>query len=212
LNGTRKVELGLDLPLLGMSHRSLADVVAPHLAEWDTAFVELAIFGHADPARIAAALDDLCAEALGSRAAGALFYQSSVAAVAGLELRDGRRVVVKAHQPDQPGSTLAELATGRASAEPRRPRSSASPRTRFARTGAATIRAKRRRSRRRARSSRITSAREARRSTVKSGVSAARRSRTRWLIPLVAVTRAVTTAAARRAPSAICSPLTAPSC
>ena len=93
-----------------MSHRSLADVVAAHLAEWDTAFVELAIFGHQDPARISAALDDLCSEAFGSRVAGALFYQSSVTAVAGLELRDGRRVVVKAHQPDQPSSTLAELA------------------------------------------------------------------------------------------------------
>jgi len=85
-------------------------VVAAHLAEWETPFVELAIFGHADPGRIAAALDELCAAALGSRSAGALFYQSSVAAVAGLELRDGRRVVVKAHQPDQTQSTLAALA------------------------------------------------------------------------------------------------------
>ena len=90
--------------------RNLADVVAAHVAEWEIPYVELAIFGHADPVRIAAALDDLCGEVLGSRAAGALFYESSVAAVAGVELRDGRRVVVKAHQPDQPASTLAELA------------------------------------------------------------------------------------------------------
>jgi hypothetical protein len=93
-----------------MSVRTLADVVAAHVAEWGTPYVELAIFGHADAVRIAAAFDDLCGEALGSRAAGALFYQSSVAAVAGVELRDGRRVVVKAHQPDQSVSTLAELA------------------------------------------------------------------------------------------------------
>jgi hypothetical protein len=86
------------------------DVVAAHLAEWENAFVELAIHGHADPVRIAAALDDFCAATLGSRAAGALFYRSSVAAVAGLELRDRRRVVVKAHQPDQPRAVLAELA------------------------------------------------------------------------------------------------------
>ena len=90
--------------------RRLAEAVAAHLAEWDTPFVELAIFGHADPARIAAALDALCADAVGSRASGVLFYQSSVAAVAGLVLRDSRRVVVKAHQPDQPEAALAELA------------------------------------------------------------------------------------------------------
>jgi len=93
-----------------MRMSTVEQVVAAHLAEWETPFVELAIFGHSDPARIAAALDDLCAEALGSRAAGALFYNSSIAAVAGLELCDGRRVVVKAHQPDQSASTLAELA------------------------------------------------------------------------------------------------------
>ena len=87
----------------------LEDVVAAHLAEWQTPFVELAIYGHAEPARIAAALDELCACALGSRAAWALFYRSSIAAVAGLELRDGRRVVVKAHQPDQAEAMLEEL-------------------------------------------------------------------------------------------------------
>jgi hypothetical protein len=91
------------------SVRSVEDVVAAHLAEWDSAFVELAIYGHADAARIAAALDEICFATLGSRATGALFYRSSVAAVAGLELRDGRRVVVKAHQPDQPRSVLAGL-------------------------------------------------------------------------------------------------------
>lgn len=93
-----------------MSIRRLTEVVATHLAEWQTPFVELAIFGHADPARIAAALDELCAGALGSRTAGALFYQSSIAAVVGLALRDGRRVVVKAHQPDQAEAVLAEVA------------------------------------------------------------------------------------------------------
>jgi len=85
------------------------DVVAAHLAEWDTPFVELAIYGHADAERIMAALDELCVRALGSHASEVLFYRSSVAAVAGLELRDGRRVVVKAHQPDQGELVLDEL-------------------------------------------------------------------------------------------------------
>jgi hypothetical protein len=91
------------------STSSLAEVVAAHLAEWGSPFVELAIYGHADPVRIAVALDELCVRALGAGAAEALFYQSSVAAVAGLVLRDGRRVIVKAHQPDEAELVLDEL-------------------------------------------------------------------------------------------------------
>jgi hypothetical protein len=89
--------------------RGIAQVVAAHLAEWQMSFVELAIYGHADPERIATALDELCVRALGSHAAKALFYQSSVAAVTGVELHDGRRVVVKAHQPDEAERVLDEL-------------------------------------------------------------------------------------------------------
>jgi hypothetical protein len=85
------------------------DVVAAHLAEWETPFVELAIYGNADAERIMAALDELCVRVLGSHAAEVLFYRSSIAAVAGLVLRDGRRVVVKAHQPDQAELVLDEL-------------------------------------------------------------------------------------------------------
>lgn len=92
-----------------MNLASLTDVVAAHLREWQTPFVELAIYGHANPGRIAAAIDDLCLRALGSRAAEALFYQSSIAAVAGLGLSDGRRVIVKAHQPDETELVLDEL-------------------------------------------------------------------------------------------------------
>ena len=88
---------------------ALVQTVAAHLAEWETPFVELAIYGHADPERIAAALDGLCVRALGSHAAEALFYQSSVAAVAGLVLHDDRRVVVKSHQPDEAAPLLDEL-------------------------------------------------------------------------------------------------------
>jgi hypothetical protein len=87
----------------------IEQLIAAHLAEWETSFVELASYRHADPERIAAALDELCMRALGSHASDALFYQSSVAAVAGLVLHDGRRVVVKAHQPDEAEAVLREL-------------------------------------------------------------------------------------------------------
>src|SRR6478752_2312171 len=45
------------------STSSVVEVIAAHLTEWGKPFVELAIYGHADPGRIAAALDELCARA-----------------------------------------------------------------------------------------------------------------------------------------------------
>jgi Phosphotransferase enzyme family len=89
------------------------DVLAPiaaHLAEWATAHVELTIYGTADVRSVAAALEAHCQRELGSVPAKTLFYQSSIGAVAGLRLRDGRQVVVKAHQPDWTRERLAEIA------------------------------------------------------------------------------------------------------
>lgn len=88
---------------------ALTRAIASSLAEWEVPHVELAIFGTADPVRIAAEFADICAAALNSRPAQTLFYQSSVGAVAGLELEDGRRVVVKAHQPSMTRSRLREI-------------------------------------------------------------------------------------------------------
>jgi hypothetical protein len=90
----------------------LAATIAAHLRQWDglPAFVELAIFETGDPPLIAQAIDAFCVRQLGARVAGALFYQSSVGGVTGVELADGQRVVIKAHQPDQPLRRLAEIA------------------------------------------------------------------------------------------------------
>ena len=87
----------------------LTRAVASSLAEWDVPYVELAIYGNADAAHVAAQLSEICAAALGSTPAEVLFYQSSVGAVAGLELEDGRRVVVKAHQPSMTRARLEEV-------------------------------------------------------------------------------------------------------
>jgi len=87
----------------------LTSAIASSLAEWAVPYVELAIFGTADAAHIAAQFFDICVSALGSRPAKMLFYQSSVGAVAGLELADGRRVVVKAHQPSTTPARLEEI-------------------------------------------------------------------------------------------------------
>jgi hypothetical protein len=149
--------------------------------------------------------------ALGSQAAEALFYQSSVAAVAGLVLRDGRRVVVKVHQPDEPELVLDELVRLQAHVAASRrfaPRPLAGP-LRHA-NGFATI--EEHDTRGSAASAHEPAVRRAiALSLLGSGVCAALRSRTWWLTRLAAVTRVAMTAAASRAPSIICSLRTAPS-
>ena len=94
----------------GVAH--LGSVIAAHLREWDTspAFVELAIFASDDARVIAAAIDAFCARHLGARVAGGLFHQSSIGSVTGVRLSDGRRVVIKAHQPEREVALLAEIA------------------------------------------------------------------------------------------------------
>ena len=81
--------------------QSLEAVIGAHLAEWDTAHVDLAIYGCADARTIARSLDELCRRELGAPVRQALFYQASIGAVAGVELVHGRRVVIKAYQPDR---------------------------------------------------------------------------------------------------------------
>jgi hypothetical protein len=88
---------------------NLAQVIAAHLAEGEIAHVVLAIHGTDDPQRIAAAIDAVCREALGSGVAEGLFYAASVGAVAGVALADGRRVVVKGHQHEAPPGLLREI-------------------------------------------------------------------------------------------------------
>ena len=94
---------------------SLAQVIAQHLAHPPgqprrEPHVELAIYGFAEPARVAGLLDACCLHLLGAHVHGALFYQSSVGAVAGVELTDGQRVVLKAYQPDRSLERLQEVA------------------------------------------------------------------------------------------------------
>jgi hypothetical protein len=93
-----------------MAGGDLKDAIAAHLAEWDSAHVELAIHGCDDAAVIARSIDEFCRHTLGAGVGRALFYRSSIGAVAGLELDDGRRVVVKAHQPEWPRARLTEIA------------------------------------------------------------------------------------------------------
>ncbi len=116
---------------LGRGVERLACVIDAHLREWGGApHVELAVHGTGDPRAIATEIDAFCRRELESPVAEALWYQSSIGAVAGLRVEDGRRVVVKGHQPER----SAERA---ASGSPRRPRRARSRRAvRCARTRA----------------------------------------------------------------------------
>ncbi len=77
-------------------------VIAESIAQWGEPFVEIAIFGTADAAHIAAQVDAFCRTHLGAGVAGALFEHASIGNVHGLVLEDGRRVVLKAHQATMP--------------------------------------------------------------------------------------------------------------
>jgi len=90
---------------------TLESVIADHLAGWERAHVDLAIYGSDNPRLIAEAIDQFCRRELGSSALNGLFYQSSVSAVAGVTLADGRRVVIKAHQTDWSAEQLRAVVT-----------------------------------------------------------------------------------------------------
>jgi hypothetical protein len=78
------------------------NVIANFINQWNTPFVEQAIFGTGDAVEIAGQVNVFCTAHLGVPVADYLFYESSQGAVFGIQLSDGRRVVLKAHQPDRP--------------------------------------------------------------------------------------------------------------
>ena len=77
------------------------DVISSWMAQWDTHFVEPVVFGTTDSQKIGGLIDTFCREELGAHVAEYLFYESSVGAVCGVRIVDGRRVVVKVHQPSR---------------------------------------------------------------------------------------------------------------
>ena len=71
--------------------------------------MDAVVFGTRDARAIAVAVDRFCRDELGGAVARALFHEASQASVTGVELADGRRVVVKAHRPDEPRQWLQEI-------------------------------------------------------------------------------------------------------
>jgi Phosphotransferase enzyme family len=77
------------------------NVIADFINQDDMPFVEQAIFGSGNAQQIAEQMNAFCATHLGSSVDEYLFYESSQGAVSGILLGDGRKVVLKAHQPDR---------------------------------------------------------------------------------------------------------------
>jgi hypothetical protein len=85
----------------------LAEVIAAHLREWSA--VDAAIFGSDDARAIAVEIDRFCRDELRAPVARGLFHETSQGSVTAVELADGRRVVVKAHRPDEDLAMLQEI-------------------------------------------------------------------------------------------------------
>lgn len=81
---------------------ALAGHITAVIGEWEDPAIERAIFGTADPERVARKVHDFCTAHLGAAIAAPLFFASGQGAVFGLRLTDRRRVVLKAHPPEQP--------------------------------------------------------------------------------------------------------------
>src|SRR3954454_25271352 len=86
-------------------------VIADHLSEWapQPAHVARALFGSEDARAIAVEVDRFCREQLRGAVRHALWAQSTIGFVMGLELADARRVVVKGHQPERTPAFLQEV-------------------------------------------------------------------------------------------------------
>ena len=68
---------------------------------WDTPFVELDCFGTDSAERIVQTMDEFCRVHLGSSLRGYLFYGSSVGSTHGVQLEDGRELVIKVRPPPE---------------------------------------------------------------------------------------------------------------
>ena len=94
--------------------RDPIETIQASIDAWETPFVDLDIFGTDQAGAIARMMDDFCLARLGSAIARSLFYRTSIAAVHGVELEDGRRVVIKARPPPE---TNPDLTSGRRALE-----------------------------------------------------------------------------------------------
>jgi hypothetical protein len=84
-----------------MSYPPHVAAIAELTASWEGVVLAESILGTADPRRIFEELTSFCAVRLGSGVEETFYCALSVGAAFGLRLRDGRRIMLKAHLPDR---------------------------------------------------------------------------------------------------------------
>jgi len=77
----------------------VVDLVEAHRRRWGDSSPETAIFGAIDREGVAGWYERMCVATLRSPIGRALFFAASAGCVGGVELVDGRQVVIKAYQP-----------------------------------------------------------------------------------------------------------------
>lgn len=74
-------------------------MIANYLTRWNNPFLLEAIFHSADPVTVAQHVDTFCINELGCAIEKTYFFEASQGLAAGFLLKDGRRIVLKAHPP-----------------------------------------------------------------------------------------------------------------
>ena len=75
------------------------ETLQKEIQTWDSPFVELDCFGTDCAEQIAEIVNEFCRAHLGSKLRGYLFYRSGIGSTHGIQLEDGRDVVIKVRPP-----------------------------------------------------------------------------------------------------------------
>ena len=75
------------------------DVLQKEIQTWDSPFVELDCFGTDNAEQIAEVMNEFCRVHLNGKLRGYLFYGASVGSTHGVQLEDGRELVIKVRPP-----------------------------------------------------------------------------------------------------------------
>jgi hypothetical protein len=82
------------------------EIVQKEIATWTTPFVELDCFGTNSAQRIAQIMDEFCRSHLGTKIRGYRLFASSVGSTHGIQLEDGRNIVIKVRPPPETNPDL----------------------------------------------------------------------------------------------------------
>jgi len=90
---------------------ALIEMIAAYINRWHNPYLLQIIFGSTDPQFIAQRINAFCISELDSPLAETVFFEASQGLVFGLQLQDGRRVVIKVHKPDRSRAFLSAVVT-----------------------------------------------------------------------------------------------------